>query len=337
MRIGLTYDLRDDYLAEGYGEEETAEFDQPSTIDALDGALASLGHRVERIGNVRALTRALAAGRRWDLVFNIAEGLEGFGREAQVPALLEAHGIPCTFSDTLVMSVCLHKGMTKDVLRSAGVATPDFRLVKQPADIADVRLPYPLFAKPVAEGTGKGITATSKIENAAQLDKVCRRLLRNYKQPVLVERFLPGREFTVGIIGSGRKAKALATVEILLLAGADEDVYSYRNKEYCEELVHYQLLANSKLRREIEALAVRAWRVLGCRDAGRVDLRLDENGMPNVLEINPLAGIHPEHSDLPIMATQVGVSYKELIRRIMASALARCESLQPAREQVAVA
>ncbi len=337
VSVGLTYDLRDAWLAEGYSHLETAEFDHADTIDSIVDALEQLGYKTDRIGNLKQLAARLVKGDRWDLVFNICEGMHGFGREAQVPALLDAYEIPYVFSDTLVCSVTLHKGMTKDVLRSAGVATPDFRLVKQPADIADVRLPYPLFAKPVAEGTGKGITATSKIENAAQLDKVCRRLLRNYKQPVLVERFLPGREFTVGIIGSGRKAKALATVEILLLAGADEDVYSYRNKEYCEELVHYQLLANSKLRREIEALAVRAWRVLGCRDAGRVDLRLDENGMPNVLEINPLAGIHPEHSDLPIMATQVGVSYKELIRRIMASALARCESLQPAREQVAVA
>ncbi len=337
VSVGVTYDLRDAWLAEGYSHLETAEFDRADTIDSIVDALEQLGYETDRIGNLKQLAARLVNGDRWDLVFNICEGMHGFGREAQVPALLDAYEIPYVFSDTLVCSVTLHKGMTKDVLRSAGVATPDFRLVKQPSDIAAINLPYPLFAKPVAEGTGKGITATSKIENAAQLDKACRRLLRNYKQPVIVERFLPGREFTVGIIGSGRKAKALATVEILLLAGADEAVYSYRNKEYCEELVHYQLLDRGKLRSAVESLAVRAWRALGCRDAGRVDVRLDENGMPNVLEINPLAGIHPEHSDLPIMATQIGVSYKELIHRIMASALERCESLQPARKRAAVA
>jgi len=146
-------------------------------------------------------------------------------------------------------------------------------------------------------------------------------------QPVLVERFLPGREFTVGIIGTGRKAKALATMEIVLLDNADSEVYSYRNKEECDDLVQYHLLAAGKLRSDIEALAVKSWRALGCRDAGRIDVRLDDHGQVHFLEVNPLAGIHPQHSDLPIMATKIGVKYDVLIGRIMASALQR---LKPA-------
>jgi D-alanine-D-alanine ligase len=126
VRIGLTYDLRDAYLAMGYGEEETAEFDRDSTIEALEGALRSLGHETERIGHVRDLAGRLAAGARWDLVFNIAEGLSGYGREAQVPALLDAYGIPYTFADPLTASLTLHKAMTKRVLRDLGVRTPDF-------------------------------------------------------------------------------------------------------------------------------------------------------------------------------------------------------------------
>jgi D-alanine-D-alanine ligase len=337
VSVGVTYDLRDALLAEGYSEIDTAEFDRADTIDSIVTALEKLGYAPERVGNLKELAARLVKGDRWDLVFNICEGMHGFGREAQVPALLDAYQIPYVFSDTLVCSVTLHKGMTKDVLRSAGVATPDFAIVKEAADIAAVDLPYPLFVKPVAEGTGKGITSASKTENPTQLGKVCRSLLRNYKQPVLVERFLPGREFTVGIVGSGRRSRALATVEIVLRPGADAEVYSYHNKEYCEKLVHYRLLAKGELRTKVEALAVRAWRALGCRDAGRVDIRLDENGVPNVLEINPLAGIHPEHSDLPIMATQVGISYKELIRRIMASALTRCDAMNGSRERVKVA
>ena len=163
MHIGLTYDLRDDYLAAGYGEEETAEFDRIATIDALEGALRAGGHRTDRIGHAARLARLLTTGRRWDLVFNIAEGLHGLGREAQVPALLELYGIPYTFSDPLTMSLTLHKGLTKLVVRDAGLPTPDFAVVARLEDLAGVDLPYPLFAKPIAEGTGKGIDGASKL------------------------------------------------------------------------------------------------------------------------------------------------------------------------------
>lgn len=324
VRVGLTYDLRDAYLAEGYSEIETAEFDRADTIDSIEGALARQGYAVDRIGNVRQLAARLVSGDRWDIVFNVCEGMHGIGREAQVPALLDAYEIPYVFSDTLVCALTLHKGMTKDVVRAAGVATPDYVVVHELADVKNVSLPFPLFAKPVAEGTGKGISARSKINNAAELRKVCRELLSAHKgQGVLVERFLPGREFTVGILGTGRKAKALATLEIVLLENADAEVYSYRNKEECEELVQYNLLASGTLRKEIETLALRSWRALGCRDAGRIDVRLDATGQVHFLEVNPLAGIHPEHSDLPIMATRVGVTYDVLMSRIMNSALLR--------------
>ncbi len=325
MRIGLTYDLRADHVARGLSSEEAAEFDEVETIDALDTAVRGLGFESDRIGHVQALVERLARGDRWDLVLNIAEGLAGFGREAQVPALLEAYGIPHVFSDTLVCALTLHKGMTKDVVRAAGVATPDYRIVRTAADAGKVGLDFPLFAKPVAEGTGKGISANSKISSRAQLQRVCRQLLKEYPgQPVLVERFLPGREFTVGILGSAGDATALATLEILLLDGADAEVYSYRNKDEYDQLVQYRLLAGGKLRRQIEALALNAWRALGCRDAGRIDIRLDEYGDCHFLEVNPLAGIHPQHSDLPIMARLAGMDYGTLIGLIMASALQRC-------------
>ena len=166
MLIGLTYDLRADYLAAGYSEEETAEFDGVATIDAIDSALREIGHQTDRIGSGRQLVDRLAAGDRWDLVFNIAEGLHGTAREAQVPAILDLYEIPYTFSDPLVLAVCLHKGLTKTVVGQAGMPTTPFVLVKQIEDLETVDLPYPLFAKPVAEGTGKGITADSKIKTA---------------------------------------------------------------------------------------------------------------------------------------------------------------------------
>src|SRR5512135_3443527 len=135
-RVGMTYDLRTDYLEEGYSEEQTAEFDQPATIDAIEETLGSLGYRTERIGHIRALAKRLVAGERWDLVFNIAEGLRGFGREAQVPALLDAYDIPYTFSDPLLLTLPLHKGMTKRVIRDLGIPTPAFAVIGSPEEIA---------------------------------------------------------------------------------------------------------------------------------------------------------------------------------------------------------
>jgi len=322
MLVGLTYDLRNDYLAEGYGEEETAEFDRPDTIEAIDRTLQSLGYQTERIGHVRALVARLAEGRRWDLVFNIAEGMHGIGREAQVPALLDAYEIPYVFSDPLVQALTLHKGMTKRVIRDLGLPTPDFAVVETERAVASVDLPFPLFAKPVAEGTGKGVTPASKIGTREQLAEVCRHLLQTYRQPVLVERFLPGREFTVGVVGTGDDAQAIATLEIVLLPQAEQDVYSYVNKERCEELVQY-VCVTGPIADQAAELALAAYRGLNCQDAGRVDLRADETGRLQFLEINPLAGLHPEHSDLPILCTQVGISYRELMRRIMDSAVRR--------------
>ncbi len=331
MRIGMTYDLRDDYLAMGYGLEETAEFDRLDTIEAIDGALRQLGHRPERIGNIHELARRLVAGERWDLVFNIAEGLKGMGREAQVPALLEAFDIPYTFSDPLVTALTLHKGMAKRVARDAGVPTAAFAIVEEPADIGEVDLPFPLFAKPAGEGTGKGITPASRIADRAALDAVCRDLLDRFNQPVLVETYLPGREFTVGILGSQSSAQILQVMEVLLNEKAEEDVYSYLNKEHFQERVVYRLVDDSEA---IEAggVALAAWRALGCRDAGRVDLRSDRRRRPQFLEVNPLAGINPERSDLPIMCRLAGMEYVELIGGIVQSALLRVPLLAvPAR------
>lgn len=324
LHIGLTYDLREDYLKAGYSEVETAEFDSPETIEGIENALLQLGYAVQRIGNVKQLAARLVAGDRWDLVFNICEGMHGIGREAQVPALLDAYQVPYVLSDTLTCALTLHKGMTKDVVRAAGIATPDYAIVHERSDVKNITLPMPVFAKPIAEGTGKGIDPQSKITSMGQLQRVCARLLREYSQPVLVERFLPGREFTVGILGTGAKAKTLATMEINLLEHADSDVYSYRNKAEFEELVRYQLLPRGGLRDDIESLALGAWRSLGGRDAGRIDVRLDENGKPGFIEVNPLAGIHPVHSDLPIMAGMVGMPYVKLIETIMNSAVRRC-------------
>jgi D-alanine-D-alanine ligase len=330
VKVGLSYDLRDDYLREGYGEEETAEFDRQDTIDAIAGALAELGYEPCPIGHVRALMTKLAAGERWDVVFNIAEGLYGLGREALVPALLDAYRVPYVFSDPAVLGLALHKGLCKHVVRDLGVPTAPFVVVTRADELRRIELPYPLFAKPVAEGTGKGISAASLLAGPADLERFVPTLLERFAQPVLVETYLPGREFTVGIVGTGTEARVLATMEVVLAGSAEAGSYTYENKEHYEDRVHYRR-PEAPIEQAAAAVALEAWRGLGCRDGGRVDLRADAAGVPNFVEVNPLAGLHPVRSDLPIACSLVGIRYRELIDAIMRSALGRI-GLPPPRD-----
>jgi D-alanine-D-alanine ligase len=323
MKIGITYDLRSEWLALGYSEMETAEFDREETVDSVEAALRAEGLETERIGSFRSLAAALAGGKRWDLVFNFCEGMHGLGREALVPAILDEHRIPYTFSDPAVLALCLHKGLTKRVVRDAGVRTPEFSLVSTLADVDLVSLSFPLFAKPVAEGTGKGVTPRSRITGQGELREQCRRLLEEYRQPVLVEEYLPGREFTTGIVGTGAQAEAVGTMEVVMRDTAEPHAYTYVNKEDCDERIIYEL-AKGEDARACAEISLRAWRALGCRDSGRIDLRMDGQGRVSFMEVNPLAGLHPKHSDLPIICSLVGVSFQELIHRIMASARSRC-------------
>ena len=322
MKAGLCYDLRKEYLAKGYGEEETAEFDKAETVEAIEEALQCAGYETERIGGITHLVQRLSAGNHWDIVFNIAEGMKGIGREAQVPALLDAYGIPYTFSDPLVLALTLHKGMTKRVVRDFGIPTADFIVVEEIESLNEMPLRFPLFVKPVSEGTGKGIGDSSVVMDREILRFFCTELLRKFQQPVLVERYLPGREFTVGIIGTGEKAESLPVMEILLKDRAKKNSYSYENKQNYREFVEYRLIDDTPARVSSD-IALKAWRCLGCRDAGRVDIRLDEYGTPNFIEVNPLAGLNPIDSDLPIICFMAGISYQTLIERIMESALER--------------
>lgn len=319
-RLGFTYDLRDDYIAAGFDPVAAAEFDKPETLDGIEAALAGLGYRVERIGNLTQLVSRLAAGERWDKVFNIAEGVAGFAREAQIPALLEGYGFPYVFSDALTLALCLHKGYTKRIVRDAGIPTPGFLVAEPDSPVPDLAgLAFPLFAKPVAEGTGKGVEASGRIDDAAALPAVLDGLWKRFRQPALVEEFLPGREFTVGVVGNGPDAHAIGVMEVTLLDSAEPMVYSYANKDKYIERVTYRI-ADDPEAKAAETTAVAAFRALGCRDAGRVDLRSDARGVPQFMEINPLAGLDKVHSDLPIMCRLQGIAYETLVGWIMEAA-----------------
>jgi D-alanine-D-alanine ligase len=334
VRIGVTYDLRADYQAQGYGAEETAEFDSEVTIAAICTALGELGHVPIRIGNVRHLTGRLAAGERFDAVFNICEGLKGVSREAQAPALLEAYDIPYVFSDPLTLALALDKAMTKRVIRDAGVPTADFAVLSNGQQVRELSLAFPLFAKPVAEGSGKGVNATSLVTDRDALVRVVSGLVERFHQPVLVETYLPGREFTVGITGTGDEAEVLGVLEVALTDSADAHGYGYDNKEHCDEKIRYTLVDDAGAR-AATAVALAAWRILRCRDGGRVDIRNDAQGKPNFMEVNPLAGLNPEHSDLVFIANFKGMPYRELIGRIMNSFLSRYPGLAATKSEAA--
>jgi D-alanine-D-alanine ligase len=322
MRIGVTYDLRADYLALGHDEEDTAEFDSETTIAALCEALRSMGHLPDRIGGVLRLVERLAAGERWDCVFNFCEGLKGVAREAQAPALLEAYDVPYVFSDPLTMALALDKAMAKRVVRDCGVPTPPFAVIERPEDIGGIDLPFPLFLKPVAEGSGKGIGEQSKVNGKHDLRRVAEDLLRRFRQPVLCESYLPGREFTVGIIGTGTVAEVLGVMEVLSTEKAASHGYGYQNKEHFEERMDYRLADDSEAR-EAGRVALASWRALRCRDGGRIDVRSTQEGRPQFIEVNPLAGLNPDRSDLVFIARFKGLGYTDLIGRIMAAFLRR--------------
>ncbi len=315
MRIGLTYDLACDWAEEGLAAEDLAEFDAPETIDAIAEFVRASGHVVARIGRAQALVPLLAAGERWDLVFNICEGARGAGREALVPALLDSYAVPYTFSDPLVLALALHKGHTKRLLRDGGLPTAPFAVLGSGADRPGI--PFPLFVKPVAEGTGKGIDGASLCRDTAELESATARLVARFGQEVLAEAYLPGREFTVGVLGGGPGARIIGVMEILAAVP-----YGFETKKNYQGRVAYRLADDAEAARAGQA-ALAAWRVLGGRDAGRIDLKSDAHGNPMLLEINPLAGLHPIDSDLTILARLAGHTHDWLLEQIFVAACER--------------
>jgi D-alanine-D-alanine ligase len=324
MHIGITFDAKEDAIYASYDGEERAELDSGDTIQAIAGGLAALGHKPERIGHIRDLVERLCRGHRWDLVFNISEGFFGPARESQIPGLLEAYQIPYTFADPLVLAVTLDKSQAKRIVRDLGIPTPAFAVVRKEAEAASLDLPFPVFAKPLAEGTSKGISASSRAEDAGSLERLCRELLARFRQPVLVEAFLPGREFTVGIVGSGERSRVVGVMEVFLRESAEPGAYSYANKDEYETRVDYAL-ANDVRASEAARLALAAWKGLECRDAGRVDLRCGAEGGVQFMEVNPLPGLHPVRSDLPILCRLAGITYGELLEMIVHSAMERMD------------
>lgn len=319
MKIGITYDLRSWYIDRGYSMDETAEFDKQETVDALENSLKQMGYETEPVGNVFQLIEALARGSKWDIVFNIAEGLYGDGRESVVPAVLDQYRIPYVFSGPLIMGLSLNKHLAKLVVASAGVPVSPGYLITEIKDLGKCDLNYPLFVKPVSEGTGKGITEKSLVNSSSELTKMVKWILSEFKQPALVEEYLPGREFTVGIVGYGDEAFAIGGMEVMC---ANNLPYSVEVKENYQNYCKYKPL-DADIIDECKSVALRAWKALDAVDAGRVDLKADRFGKICFIEANPLAGLNPVHSDLPILSRMYGIEYQTLMEMIMKAAIKR--------------
>lgn len=319
MKVGLTYDLRSWYLDRGYSMEDTAEFDKQETVDAIEGSLRKMGFKTEQVGNCFQLIDALSAGKKWDLVFNIAEGLYGDGRESVVPAILDQYKIPYVFSGPVILGVSLNKYLTRLIVSAAGVPVSPGMLISSADDIRKCNLEFPLFIKPVSEGTGKGINEKSLLRSPGELREMAEWILNRFNQPALVEEYLPGREFTIGVIGTGEESVAIGGMEIVC---KDNLPYSVDVKEAYWDFCKYIPIAEDYLE-ECKTVALQVWKALGGVDGGRVDVKADRQGRICFMEVNPLAGLHPVHSDLPILSRLTGIEYQVLMEMIMRAALKR--------------
>lgn len=333
LDIGIAADLRPEAKTRAGAprllpEDRFEEYDSPSTVAAIIGALAERGHRPRFLSGGRRFLEEMLA-RPPELVFNIAEGSGTRSREAHVPAVCEMLGVPFTGSDPLTLAATLDKAVAKRLVASVGIATPRFAVLESTEDlgrVAQLDLPFPCIAKPLREGSSMGIRRSSRADDAGALRGEVERLLADYEEPVLVEEFLPGAEFTVGILGEGEGARALGVMEIEPLGVRLEDfVYSLEVKRNFRREVAYHVPPRrpAALVRAIEELALASARALGCRDLCRVDVRLGADGVPRFLEANPLPGLAPGTGDVVILADLAGIPYVELVDRVVKSALAR--------------
>jgi D-alanine-D-alanine ligase len=319
IRIGFTYNVK--RSADG---DDEAEWDPPETIISIANALARQGHIVVHLEATPDLPRVLAEA-DVDLIFNIAEGVEGRNREAQVPALCELLGIPYTGSDSATLAIALDKALAKKVLLQHDILTPKFQLMESPRERLDSEMKFPLIVKPNAEGSSKGVNATGVVDTEEELRAAVKSIVERYRQPALVEEYIAGREFTVGLLGD-KRPRVLPPMEICFKKKDDSrPVYDYAVKQEWEKHVYYECPAKltEAEQKAMEKIARATFWALDCRDVARVDLRMDADGRIYVLEVNPLPGLTPDYSDLVLIAKACGMEYDQLIAEIMTGGLRR--------------
>jgi D-alanine-D-alanine ligase len=334
MRIGLAYDLKASVpLDEDSPEDALEEYDSRETVEIIAAALMAAGHSVVPLGGGGEFLENILR-QKVDIVFNIAEGRgNSRSRESQVPAVLEMLSIPYTGSDSHCLTVCLDKPLAKKLVSADGVATPQWRLINDEAELSKVswkQFPFPAIVKPAYEGSSKGIRLTSVVESREQMTKEIIRLLNDYRQPVMVEEFISGDEVTVGIIGNA-PPRVIGIMRIVPRNKEKRFVYSLEVKRDYLNLVDYESppqLAD-EIKERITLASLKVFKVLGCRDFARIDFRISPDGVPYFLEINPLPGLG-SYSDLIIMTQKTGWTHRGLIQAVLEAALKRCSPCVPA-------
>jgi D-alanine-D-alanine ligase len=331
MRVALTFNMKRGETDEpqeppgnSYSDAQ-AEWDAPETIEAVEKALSER-HEVISI-DAGGDAYSTLQKERPDIVFNIAEGSNGPCREGYIPSILEHLKIPYTASDPLTLNLCLDKARTKEILSYHGLPTSRFRIVND-HDFSFNSLHYPLMVKPLYEGSSIGIRNNSLVKTSEEMKAQVLWLLNYYNEPALVEEFLPGREFTVAIIGNGSEARALPIVEVLFdsLPAGVNPIYSYEAKWIWDQssnplqIFECPAKLSPELHREIVGACLQAYNILRCRDWCRIDVRLDGSGKPHIIELNPLPGILPRPEDnscFPKAARAAGMSYSQLINTVL--------------------
>lgn len=328
LKIGFTYDAKADYkLLPGESADKYAEFDSEETLSQIENALKSSGHNVERIGNAPALLQKIAQGKRWDLVFNIAEGVKGRNRESQVPTILELFGIAYSGSDALTMGATLDKAVAKIMVSHAAVLTPEFLEIEKLSQLDEnkksFKLKYPVIVKPSEEGTSKGISPESVCRTLDEVRKITQRLIYKYNQPALIEEFITGSEFTVAIIENDPPF-VLPPVQIAIKGNADlgEDFYTHQRVENDDIKYICPAEISHTLEEKLKNISLSSYKALGIKDFGRIDIRVDEKGTPYFLECNPLPNLGLIDV-FPLVAKAIGITYDQIILRILNAALKR--------------
>lgn len=332
LRIALIHNLKPAEKPTDLPMDYYSECDSLKTVAAIAKALGSAGHTVLLAEANRALPQWLTT-HPVDLAFNIAEGFHGEARESRVPALLDLMEIPYTGSGVCALALALDKAKSKQIFSHVGIPTPRFQLFLKPDDEIDKRLHFPLIVKPNREGSGKGIWADSVVMNEQALKAQVEKVFRLYAQEVLVEEYIEGMELTVAILGAD-EALPILEIDFSECTASGESFYSWRMKEFQgNQELHLtpRFWCPARLAPTVaagcQAVAGKAAKALGTRDVVRVDIRLSSDGIPYVLEVNPLPGLDPEESNLPLMAQAAGISYEELLKRIVHCAVARSPRL----------
>ncbi|RAH81283.1 glutathione synthetase ATP-binding domain-like protein [Aspergillus japonicus CBS 114.51] len=364
ITIAFFYETISLYLSKGYSLEECLELDKDEAIDSMIESLRGLGYRVIPVGDMEEMIQRIAKGEHqgWDLGFSISEGMHGAAREAQIPGVLEAYRIPCVFSDAATLTMTLDKAKTKVFSHHAPtmmfqyhkIATAPFAVVSPTSQNAliDVQASphaveltaYPLFIKPSCEGSSKGIYPFSKVHNQTELEQGVQKLQRQFPgQSILIESYLAGREYSVSLIGTGPTARVLGTLHLDWEAAqkrhrtqseSAEDPFTRgfldvdaKNRANDKDIMKFAIDSRDPEVAAVEALALRVWRVMGFRDVGRVDIRCSADGIPHVIEVNPLPGLCPGYSFLSETARHHGVSHQKLLALVVESAVERYPNL----------